>query len=208
MTSMLARVVSFVFHPLLIPTYLFLLFAIAFPVGLEPIPAGAQRTFLILIFIVTFVLPVLNISVLKTLGTITSFQMAERKDRILPFIMISAIYLAITFLFYWKSRIGLNDNFMKILLIIDLMVVLATLITFFYKISIHTMAVWGIIGILIPLNKITEVSTLFYPAIAMVIIAGFIMSSRLVLQSHTLKEVMWGAITGLAASVVGMMIFF
>jgi hypothetical protein len=208
MTSTFARIVSFVFHPLLMPTYLFLLFAIAFPVGLEPIPAGAQQTFLILIFIVTFVLPVLNISVLKTLGTITSFQMEERKHRILPFVMISLIYIAITFLFYWKSRIGLNDNFMKILLIIDLLVVLGTVITFFYKISIHTLAVWGIVGILIPLNKITEVNTLFYPALGAVIIAGFVMSSRLVLQSHTLKEVMWGAIAGLATSAAGMMIFF
>jgi hypothetical protein len=86
--------------------------------------------------------------------------------------------------------------------------VLGTVITFFYKISIHTLAVWGIVGILIPLNKITEVNTLFYPALGAVITAGFVMSSRLVLQSHTLKEVMWGAIAGLATSAAGMMIFF
>jgi hypothetical protein len=221
MTSTFARIVSFVFHPLLMPTYLFLLFAIAFPVGLEPIPAGAQQIFLILIFIITFVLPVLNVAILKTLGAITpsglpfktffsvtSFMMFERRQRFLPFILTSLIYLAITFLFYWKSRIGLNDNFMKILLIIDLLVVLGTVITFFYKISIHSLAVWGVIGILIPLNKITEVNTLFYPALGAVIIAGFVMSSRLVLQSHTLKEVMWGAIAGLATSAAGMMIFF
>jgi cation transport ATPase len=204
----LARFISVIFHPLLIPTYLFLLFAFAFPAGLDPIPPDSQNVFIILIFIVTFALPALNVAILKTFGSIRSYQMTTRQERVFPFILIAVIYVAITWLFYWKSRIGLNDNFMRIMIIMDLLVILATLITFFYKISIHSMAVWGVVGILIPLNKMTEVNALFFPALAVVVLAGFVMSSRLVLQVHSLKEVMWGAIAGLAGSVAGMMLLF
>jgi hypothetical protein len=206
--TIVPRFVSFVFHPLLMPTYLFSLFALVFPGGLEPIPQESQRIFITLIFIVTFVLPVLNIAILKTFGTVTSYQMVERRERLLPFILISVIYMAITYLFYWKSRIGVSDNFMKMMLIIDLLVIVATVTTFFYKISVHSLGVWGLIGILIPLNKITEINALFFPALGVVILAGFIMSCRLALQVHSLKEVLWGAIAGLATSIVGMMLFF
>jgi hypothetical protein len=134
--------------------------------------------------------------------------MTERSERFLPFILISVIYVAITYLFFWKSRIGLNDNFLRIMMIIDMLVIMATLITFFYKISVHSLAAWGVIGILIPLNKITELNALFFVAVAFVLLTGFIMSSRLLLQVHSLKEVMWGAIIGLATSVAGMMLLF
>jgi hypothetical protein len=206
--NILARFISVVFHPLLIPTYLFLLFTVAFPAGLDPIPPESQSVFIILIFIVTFALPALNVAILKTFGSIRSYQMTTRRERIFPFILISAIYVAITALFYFKSRIGLNDNFLKIMIIVDMLVILTTIVTFFYKISVHSVAVWGVIGILIPLNKMTEINALFFPALAVVILAGFIMSARLVLQVHSLKEVMWGAVAGLAGSVAGMLLLF
>jgi membrane-associated phospholipid phosphatase len=204
----LARVVSYVFHPLLIPTYLFLLFAVVFPLGLEPIPSQSHNVFLILIFIVTFVLPILNAAILKAFGMISSFTMEDRKERVFPFILVSLIYVCITYLLYWKSRIDVTDNFLKLMIIIDMLVVGATLITFFYKVSIHSLAMWGVIGILIPLHKINDAGTLFYPAVVSVILAGIVMSSRLALGAHTLKEVLWGSVVGLALSITGMLIFF
>lgn len=203
-----ARFVSYIFHPLLLPTYLFILLSQTLPGALEPIPASSHLMFIGLIFIITFVLPVLNLSILKTFGTLKSFQMVDRRERYLPFILISFVYALITYLFYWKTRIGLNDNFLKLMIVIDLLVIVATLATFFYKISVHSLAAWGIVGVLIPLNKITEVNSLFYPALVVLILTGLIMSARLVLQVHTLKEVMWGGIIGLATSVTGMLILF
>lgn len=208
MGTMLARIVSLLFHPLLIPTYSFAVLAWLYPMGLEPIPQPSHNIFIILIFVVTFAVPLLNVSILKAFGVVRSYQMPSRSERVIPFLLVTIIYLAITYLFYWKSRISFNDQFMKFMLIIDLLVIMATVITFFFKVSIHSLTIWGVIGIIIPLNKITGFETLFYAALVTIILAGIIMSSRLFLQVHSLKEVMWGAITGLATSVVGMMIFF
>lgn len=208
MLTTFARFVSLLFHPLLIPTYSFAVLAWLYPMGLEPIPQPSHSIFIILIFVVTFAVPLLNVSILKAFGVVRSYQMPGRSERVIPFLLVTIIYLAITYLFYWKSRISFNDQFMKFMLIIDLLVIMATVITFFFKVSIHSLTIWGVIGIIIPLNKITGVETLFYAALVTIILAGIIMSSRLMLQVHSLKEVLWGAITGLATSVVGMMIFF
>jgi hypothetical protein len=204
----LARILSFLFHPLLVPTYLFLLFAWLFPMGLSPIPATHHLNIVILLVMVTFILPILLLSILKTFGFISSFYIEKQRERIFPGIMISLMYITITGMFYFQSGISLDENFMRMMLVVDLLVVVAALFGFFYKISLHSFTIWGIVGILIPLNKLTEFDVLFYPAVFAILLAGIIMSSRLLLQVHSLKEVMWGSVAGLATGILGMMIFF
>lgn len=190
------------------PTYLFLLLSQVFPAALEPIQSSSHLLFILLIFIVTFLLPVLNLGIMKALGSIRSFQMETREERILPFTAVSLVYIAITVIFYFKTRISLGDNFLKLMVVIDLLAVMATIITFFFKVSVHSLTAWGIIAILIILNKLSEEGSLFYPALISILLTGFIMSARIYLQAHSLKEVMWGGIAGLATAIGGMMIMF
>ena len=205
---MWARILSVIFHPLFIPTYLFSFLAWALPTSLEPIGPDLQTQFLIFVFLITALLPLLNVGIFKAFGAIGSYEMAGRKERLLPFVFISLIYIAVTFLFHFYGRMNLNDNFLKFMVIIDLLVVTATVATFFFKVSVHSVCVWGLIGILVPLNKITEVKTIFYPTLAVIVLAGFIMAARLHLGTHSSREVMWGAVMGLAASVTGMLLLF
>ena len=199
-----AKIVSFVFHPLLMTTYLVLLLGIFFPQMLL-IKASALKLFALLIFFVTFVLPVLNMVMFKMNGVISSFTLASRAERIMPFIFISIIYSLVTALFFYKGAFGANFN--KLMLIVCLMVVIATVITFFYKISIHSVSIWGAVGILLPLNKIVE-GSLLWPTAAIIVIAGFVMSSRLFLNAHTPREILFGAVVGFSISFGGLIILF
>jgi hypothetical protein len=203
-----ARVISVIFHPLLFATYLFLLFTLVFPVGFDPIKEDGTGRFIFLLFCVTFILPVLMLSLLKTLGFLNAFNMVERQERVVPFILITMFYTGITYVFYDRSEVSLNDNFLKFLLIINALVLVSTLITFFYKISVHSIAIWGIIGILIPLNNVTDTGTLFLPTVGAIIMAGIIMSARLQLNVHKLSEVVSGAFIGFCTSFVIMQFLF
>ena len=205
---MWARVLSVIFHPLFIPTYFFLLLSWAVPASLEPISAEMQGKFLLFIFLVTCLLPILNVSIFKTFGTITSFSMPERKERLLPFAFIAVIYIAVTYLFHVHARMNLHDNFLKFMVIIDMLVVVATIATFFFKVSVHSVTIWGLIGILVPLNKITEVHTIFYPTLGVIALAGFIMAARLESGAHNPREVMLGAVLGLVTGFTGMFLLF
>lgn len=206
--DVLAKVFSYLFHPLLLATYLFALFTLTLPAGMDPLREDGHWNFVFLIFCVTFLLPAFNIGIFKVFGTIKSLTLEDRKERIIPFAFITILYSVVTYLFYSRTRIGLNDNLLKFLFIIDVMVLLATIITVFYKISVHCMAIWAFIGILLPLNKVSEEGTLFYPTVISIVIAGVVMASRLQLNAHTPREVLFGAMTGLMASFVSMTILF
>jgi len=203
-----ARIVSWVFHPLLLATYLFSLFTLFLPAGMQPIKDDGQWKFVFLIFCVTCALPALNIFLFKALGTISSVVLQHRRERLVPFSFVTVLYILITWLLYARTRIGLNDNLLKFLLLIDALVLFATIITFFYKVSVHSMAIWGFIGILLPLNKISEEGMLFAPTIIVILLAGVVMAARLQLNAHTPREVMVGAIAGLLITFGGMLVLF
>ena len=206
--NILARVISFVFHPLLMATYLLGLLSFYLPSALYPINMGARGSFLLLIFLMTFALPAINISLFRIIGTISSFTMIQRKERIRPFFLITIIYCFVTYIFSFKTRISTDDSLFKLLLIIDCLVIAATMITFFYKVSIHSIGIMGLLGIIIPLNRVAENNSLFLPTIALLIIAGLVMSARLQLNSHTSREVWVGAATGFSIGFFGIIILF
>jgi len=205
---MWARVLSVIFHPVFIPTYFFSLLAWAVPTALEPIGPELQVKFLLFVFLVTCVLPLLNVGIFRSFGTIKSFAMCDRRERLIPFVFVTIIYFAITYLFYTHARMSLNDNFLKFMIIIDMLVLVATIATFFFKVSVHAITIWGIIGMLVPYNKITEVNTIFYPTLGVIVLAGFVMAARLETGSHNPREVMWGSVLGLATGIAGMLVLF
>jgi cation transport ATPase len=206
--TVLARIISIIFHPLLLATYLFGLLTFVLPAALDPLKEEGHLNFIFLIFCVTFLFPALNVGIFKTFGSIKTLAMKERQERIIPFSFITILYVVVTYLFYTRTRIGLNDNLLKFLIIIDALVLVATVVTYFYKVSVHSMGICGMIGILLPLNKISEDGALFYPTLATIVLAGGVMSARLQLNAHTPREVMIGAVLGFTTSFLLMFFLF
>ncbi len=93
-------------------------------------------------------------------------------------------------------------------MIITALIVIAMIVTLFYKISIHSLAITGLIGILLPLNKITEDNRLLFPTVLVICAAGLVMSARLKLGAHTPREVMHGSLIGFIVGFCGMIILF
>ncbi len=203
-----AKLISILFHPLLLATYLFGLLSFTLPSALDPIQSNGYKSFILLIFLATFLLPVLNLFIFKLFGSLPSITMHTRQERVVPFTFIAILYGLVTYLFYARFRVGLSDNILKLMLIIDLLILIATLITIFYKLSVHSLAVWGFLGILIPLNKVSENGLLLVPTVVLLVIAGLVMSSRLQLQAHSIREIVVGSLVGYATSFVCMMILF
>jgi hypothetical protein len=197
-----AHVISVVFHPLLMTTYLFVILFFYLPTLL--LPARASLWLLFLIFLMTFLLPCLNFLFFRFTGTIKDLALTEKRDRILPFTFISILYGVVTYMFYWKFPV---PNLLKLMMIITSMVITCTVITPFYKVSVHSLAIWGIIGILMPLNQATD-GALLYPLVSGMVIAGIVMSARLLLDAHVPREVMIGSVLGFAIGFAGMMYLF
>lgn len=200
-----AQVVAYIFHPLLFASYLVLVLGMYMPQFLL-IPRQALYSFLALVFIMTFVLPALNLGMFRVFGTIRSLELDSRKERLLPFFLITIIYGVVSFMFFYKMSVNINFN--KLMLLVAALVLAATIGTLFMKISVHSLAISGAVGILLPLNQTPEGVDMLFPTLAVIVLAGVVMSSRLYLNKHTPREVLYGASTGFGVGFFGMNILF
>lgn len=189
-------------------TWLFSLLSFYFPPALYPIKIETQLYFVLFIGAITFILPAVNLLFFRQFGVISSLTMTERSERIKPFFLITFLYLGFTFLFYYKTRIGIQDNVFKLLLIVDALVVASFIVTLFYKASIHGVAVCGVLGILLPLTKVAENGSLFVPFLGALIVTGLVLSARLQLNAHTPRQVLVGSLTGFTIGFTGMIVLF
>jgi membrane-associated phospholipid phosphatase len=203
-----AKVISVLLHPLLMPTYLFTLLAFLFPASLYPITPASRVAFLILLFLMTCLLPAVNIGFLRLFGVVKSVSMNDREERIKPFVLITLLYVVFTAMLHLKRGLSIGDNLFNLLLIIDVLVVFSLLITFFYKASIHSVGICGIVGMLLPLNKVMEDYSIFIATLVALVLAGVVMSARLQLNAHTPREVLVGAVAGFAIGFFGMLLLF
>ncbi len=199
-----AQFVSIIFHPLLMTTYLVLLLGVLMP-SMLLVRQEHMLTFAGFIFGITFVLPTLNIFLFRQYGLISSLKMESRQERVLPFVLISFLYVITACLFIYQ--VHWSANFTKLMFIVAALGVAATVGTLISKVSVHSLSWWGAIGIMIPLNDAGDHSLLL-PTAALILIAGVVMSARLKLNAHTPREVMMGGVAGFAVGLSGMMILF
>ncbi len=200
----ISQFISILFHPLLLTTYLVLILGFLFPPMLM-LPKDKLWLFAGVIFCITFVLPALNLLIFKQFKIISSLTMHDRKDRTTPFIFIAILYVMVAALFYY--RIQLSINFSKIMMITASLVVVTCVITFFYKISVHSLSIWGAVGLILPLSKLAG-QPLVYATIVLIAAAGLIMAARLQLNAHTPRQVLVGALVGFVVGFGGMIMLF
>lgn len=206
-------------------TYLFLILAYALPSALDPVPMEGQQSFILLIFIVTFLVPALNIVMLKgmahyvasankkdsigtTKGFISSLNFNYREERVIPFSLITVFYSIVIYIFYAKFRIGLHDHVLRLMIVLNLLVLATTVVTYFYKVSVHSLSMWGLIGIILFLNKISDNNLLLVPTAILLALTGLVMWSRLQLRAHNSNELWLGAALGFGVSFFSMSVLF
>lgn len=189
-------------------TYLFGLFAWMLPLALSPLREEGHGRFILIIFSITFAMPALAMGIFRSMGTINSVMMHSRRERVIPFLFTTALYGTLTYMFYTRTGVRFDDNLFRFMLIIDALVVIGTLLTLFWKISMHSLAAWGFTGIILALNRLTEDGSLLYPLIFSLVVTGLVMSARMQLQAHSMREVTVGAIAGLLTGFAGMVILF
>ncbi|HUR29991.1 MAG TPA: hypothetical protein VMZ69_01095 [Saprospiraceae bacterium] len=210
----IAQFFSFLFHPLFILTYMVLVLLWTNPFSFGWRHVAEADTLLIIIVMTSITLPAIAILMMKMLGWIQDFRLETRHERIGPYIASGIMYLT---LYLHVTR---AETFPLSLRVVTLGSLFALWTCFFInnflKISLHAAGVGGLVA-LVALTKITFgysqaqigipggmniVLPLDYILYAVILIAGMVCTSRLVLRAHDLKEVYLGFIIGLASILV------
>lgn len=196
-----AKAVTYLFHPLLLLTYAFFFVDIFFPYQFLHLGPQAKMQFLMVLLVNTVFFPLATLGLMKGLKLISSFELNDNKERIIPFIAIMLFYFW-TYLVL-RDKIGVGDYYTHIALGASFGIFLAFFFNVFYKISLHAVGAGGFLGIALTLTMISTFN-LLTPLLLVIIIAGLIGSSRLFLGAHTTQEV----VTGYMVGILGQMVAF
>ena len=187
----LLKSISYIFHPLLMP-----IIGVAFYYYISPrfIAEQILHAKLISLLILTIILPILMFFLLRTLGKAQTIHLKTTRERIYPlalncFITILVIKRVITI----TQSLELYYFFVGIL--ISNMACL-TLAIFKFKASIHMIGISGLFMFFIAIGVqfgINITGTLAFMSLAM----GAVATSRLHLNAHTSRELIFGFFVGL-----------
>ena len=192
MERTIARIISVIFHPLLIPTYALLIMSNMRTNMFFVLPAGHRFFTVMIVFLLSFVMPLLVILIFYKFGFIKSLQMESRRERILPLFTVSIFFYATYYLLKQESYYALFNIFM---LGATLLTILSVLINYFTKISIHMLALGGLFGTLAGFS-ISYNQQYMYILYLLAAVAGLTGFARLKLNAHTPGQVYGGYLLG------------
>ncbi|PKP34485.1 MAG: hypothetical protein CVU00_06550 [Bacteroidetes bacterium HGW-Bacteroidetes-17] len=174
------------------PTYAFLvLFSIKAYFSLI-IPMEGKIRILLLIFIVTFIFPVMVILFFRSTNVIKSLYQLGRQERKFPYITTIAFYLMA---YYLLKNVQISPIFHYFTFGATVLSMAVFAINFFWKISAHMIAIGGLTGMLLGLAFTGIVGNPYLVVIA-VFIAGIVGFARLQLNANTHAQVYSGFLLG------------
>lgn len=213
-----ANFLSILFHPLFFVMYMLLLFSLINPYLFTSNDPKANVLIFVSIISLTVVFPLICIGLMSTLGLISGLKMESNKDRVGPMIASGIFYIWL----YVNVRQNPNipDIFTTFLLGTTIALFIAFFINNFTKISLHSIAVGGVLASMILLkfgfdyysflinipgfgSYIVSTDLLIVFAI---ILAGVMGSVRLFLKAHTPDQIFGGYLVGMFAQMIAFQI--
>lgn len=188
----IAHLFSRLFNPLLVPSYGAFL-AMWFSL-LVYLPAQTRWLAVLATFAITGIFPMLVIGTLYHLRRISDLGVNERKDRPIPYVVAILCYMGCAVYFYrahaplWLVMFFVGAG---------LATVVTTIVNMKWKISAHSAAMGGLVAILFRITAGGHNVIDLFPVIAVVVLlAGLVGTSRVMLGRHTLMQVLAGFANG------------
>ncbi len=207
MNPSLARILSFIGHPLLVLTYMLLLMLTTNPFEFGAQHIGDKRTVILFFYVVstTFLIPGLGVSLLKPLGLVRSLEMREKQERIGPYIIAGIFYI---WMYVNFANGAVPLLYAKFVLGATIGLFFAFFANIFTKISAHATGMGGFVAMALLLAIEWSGSTFSLGPILLslnallaivIILAGLVGVARLSLGGHTQAELWQGYAAGFVA---------
>jgi hypothetical protein len=199
----LAHLLSYIFHPLFIPTY-----ATAFLLYLDPYAfAGMSDKFklfrLLSVLVNTAFIPAFSVFLMWRLKLIQSVFMRTQRERIIPYAASLIFYFWAWYVFHRQP--DNPDAFTDFLLGSFLAVCAAWFLNILFKVSMHAIAMGGF-AIFFLLQAFSQQDmTGFYFSIA-IVTAGLVCTARLIVSDHTTQEIYLGFFAGALCQVIALLV--
>lgn len=191
-----ARVISAIFTPFSIP---FLAFLILFLFSyLRIMPIQYKLIVLGVVYCFTILMPTLTIFLFRKINGFSPEDLGERKRRFMPFLLTITSYV---FCLVMMHRLNIPWYMTGIILAALIMMIICIIVNLKWKLSEHMAGLGAIVGGLVSFSALFGYNPIWWLCL-FILIAGVLGTARIILQHHTLGEVLVGFAVGLVCSLL------
>lgn len=189
-----ARVVSMLFTPYYLPVVgLIALFVFSY---LSMLPLGYKLTMLLIVYLSTVLVPTLLLHAYRQYTGWTPFQLGPKERRVMPYVISILCY----FLCYYLMLVAHVPHVINSIVVAALAIqVLCALINVGWAVSSHSAAIGGVTGGLLAFSLIFNFNPVWWLCL-MLLLAGVVGTSRMILRQHTLSQVLAGFSLGIVTT--------
>lgn len=157
-------------------------------------------------FAITCLMPLLAIFLLYKLRIVSDSGLNNQKERLIPYSITTVCYLALA---YYLSAIHSPAWLWAFVVGAAAATVVSAVVNLWWKISAHAAAMGGLVAMTFLLMyfklNVVNLNLLFF---AIVLAAGLVCTSRLILERHTLWQLLAGTLNGIICVAVAMLLAF
>ncbi|MEM1325879.1 MAG: hypothetical protein AAGI23_07995 [Bacteroidota bacterium] len=220
MPRRVAYLLSVVFHPLLIVSYMLVILLMMNPYLFGVNNWSGQIRLVIILMFSTFFMPVLMVGMMKKLDLVSSLELADRQERILPYILTGFFYIVMTAFFMYHP--DTPNAFTTFVLGTTIALFASFVVNLFSKVSAHATGMGGLVGMIVIASwqfssgtiflqlggdVILQVNVVVVLGLA-VLMAGLVGTARLQLKAHVIQDLYGGYLIGFLSQFIALRFIF
>ena len=163
---------------------------------LSLMPWAYKLTVLTLVYLFTILIPTLLIHFYRNYHDWTLIELGKKGRRVVPYLLSIVSYFVC---YYVMHRFNIPHFMSNILMAALIIQILCALINVWWKISTHTAAIGGVMGALQAFAVIFGFNPIGWLCLVL-ILAGMVGTSRMILRQHSLRQVCYGFLLGLVVA--------
>jgi len=199
----IAKFVSVIFHPVFIPVYVTLYMLYVHQLVFAGYTDQMKGKLVATVFVNLTLLPAVTVFLCWRLRFISSLQMNDQKERIIPLAAAMIFYFWCWFVL--KNFSEIPGVFREFLLGAFITIIGGWLANIAFKVSLHALAAGGMFSFMLILLFSAEGGSAGHFAIV-TLITGIVCTARLILYSHRPFDVYAGLIIGITSQVAALIV--
>ncbi len=189
----IARIISYIFHPIFIPFYTFLILLNTDSYFSFMIPLKGKMLLSGIILLTTVLLPFFTSLLLLRIKIIHSFFPEIQEERIYLLLNVAIFYYLS---YYLLKGTQVSMVFSYFMLGSTFLVICALIITFFHRISLHMIGTGALTGTLLGLSIARSLDVTGF-IVSVILLAGLTGTARLKINSQQPSEIYSGFLVGI-----------
>ena len=191
---LMAKALSAIFSPFHLPVVgLVIMFLFSY---LSFLPLGVKIYILLMVYTFTILLPTAMIRLYRRYQGWTRIQLGVKERRVVPYVISIMCYLTC----YYLLTINHASHFIGSIVMASLIIqVVCAIINLWWKISTHSAAIGGVTGALVAFAMIFNFNPVWWICL-LLLLAGMVGTSRIILKQHTLEQVVAGYLVGIVCA--------